>query len=106
MITVEQLAEELGINHEDVVEFVMVFLDYTENEDLPALLEGINSGDCEIVRKRAHSIKGAALNLLLPEISSLAERIEKMAASGNLADIKGIYLDILNNMQIVRQMLT
>lgn len=106
MITLEQLVEELGIDHEDVVEFVTVFLDYTENEDLPALLEGINSGDCEIVRKRAHSIKGAALNLLLPEISSLAERIEKKAASGNLADVKGLYSDILNNMQVVKQLLT
>ena len=106
MITIEELAEELGIDREDVFEFVSVFLDYTENEDLPALLEGIKNRDAEVVRKRAHSIKGAALNLMLSEISSLAGQLEKNAAVGNIDDSLSIYTDILERMKQVRENLT
>ena len=106
MITIEELAEELGIDREDVFEFVSVFLDYTENEDLPALVEGINNRDAEVVRKRAHSIKGAALNLMLSEISSLAGQLEKNAAIGKLDDSLSIYTDILERMKQVRENLT
>ncbi|MDA8406283.1 MAG: Hpt domain-containing protein [Deltaproteobacteria bacterium] len=106
MTTIEELAEELGIDREDVVEFISVFLDYTENEDLPALLDGINKKDAEVVRRRAHSIKGAALNLMLSEISSLASQLEKNAASGKLDDSLSIYADILERMKLVRETLT
>ncbi|MDR3603999.1 MAG: Hpt domain-containing protein [Desulfomonilaceae bacterium] len=106
MITIEELTEELGIDREDVVEFISVFLDYTENEDLPALLEGINKRDAEVVRKRAHSIKGAALNLMLSEISSLAAQLEKNAAVGKIDDSLSIYTDILERMKVVRETLT
>ncbi len=106
MITIEELAEELGIDREDVAEFVLVFLDYTENEDLPALLEGINLKDPEVVRKRAHSIKGASLNLMLPEISSLSGQLEKKAAAGNLDDSLSLYANIVEKMKVIREALT
>lgn len=98
--------EELGIDREDVIEFVSVFLDYTENEDMPALLSGINFGDYEEVRKRAHSIKGAALNLMLSEIASLAGQLEQNAAGGNLDDGLSLYGEILERMKTVKRWLT
>ena len=52
MITIDKLVEELGMEPDEVAEFISVFLDYTENEDLPALLEGVNSRNPEIVRQR------------------------------------------------------
>jgi HPt (histidine-containing phosphotransfer) domain-containing protein len=106
MITVEKLVEELGMEPDEVAEFISVFLEYTENEDLPALLHGINSGDAQTVRQRAHSIKGAALNLMLTEISSLAERMEKNAASGNLDQSQGQYNEIAEQVKLVRNLLT
>jgi len=102
----EEFVEMIDIGLEDVVEFISVFLDYTENEDLPALLEGINKRDAEVVRKRAHSIKGAALNLMLSEISSLAAQLEKNAAVGKIDDSLSIYTDILERMKVVRETLT
>jgi HPt (histidine-containing phosphotransfer) domain-containing protein len=103
MITIEELEKELGIDREDVVEFVSVFLDYTENEDLPGLLDGINRGDALVVKRRAHSIKGAALNLMLPEVSSLAEEMEKKAGEGNLDNSPALYASILDAMKLVKQ---
>lgn len=103
MITIEELAKELDIDREDVIEFVSVFLDYTENEDLPALLDGINRKDALVVKRKAHSIKGAALNLMLPEISSLAEEIEKKAGQGNLDNSPALYASIVDVMKLVKQ---
>ncbi len=103
MITIEELAKELDIDREDVIEFVSVFLDYTENEDLPALLDGINRKDALLVKRKAHSIKGAALNLMLPEISSLAEEIEKKAGQGNLDNSPALYASIVDVMKLVKQ---
>ncbi|MEI6135107.1 MAG: Hpt domain-containing protein, partial [Desulfomonile sp.] len=106
MITIDKLVEELGMEPDEVAEFISVFLDYTENEDLPALLEGVNSRNPEIVRQRAHSIKGAALNLMLTEISSLAEQMEKNAASGNLDQSEARYNAIVEKVKMVRDLLT
>ncbi|MGC8657698.1 MAG: Hpt domain-containing protein [Desulfomonilaceae bacterium] len=103
MITIEELTEELGIDREDVLEFISVFLDYTENEDLPALTSGIRSGDHEEVRRRAHSIKGAALNLMLPEVASIAAQLEKNAAEGNLQDGPNLCASIVEKMKIIRE---
>jgi HPt (histidine-containing phosphotransfer) domain-containing protein len=105
MTSIEEMAEELGIDREDVLEFLGVFVDYTENEDLPGLKAGLDSQDVQTVRKRAHSIKGAALNLQLTEIASLAERIEKKATAESLDGVEAMYLDIQEQMNVVRLLL-
>ncbi len=105
MTSIEEMAEELGIDREDVLEFLGVFVDYTENEDLPGLKTGLDSQDVQTVRKRAHSIKGAALNLQLTEIASLAERIEKKATAESLDGVEAMYLDIQEQMNVVRLLL-
>lgn len=106
MITIEKLVEELGMEPDEVSEFIGVFLDYTENEDLPVLLEAINAGNAEVVRQRAHSIKGASLNLMLTEISSVAEQMEKNAAQGNLVHSQLQYAEIVEKVKLVRDLLT
>ena len=105
MPTIDEMSEELGIDREDVIEFLGVFLEYTENEDLPGLKTAIDNGDVLAVKKRAHSIKGAALNLQLNEIASMAERIEKNAGSDSLDGAEAIYSDILEQMNTVRMLL-
>lgn len=105
MPTIDQMSEDLGLDREDVVEFLGVFLEYTENEDLPGLKSAIDSSDVLTVKKRAHSIKGAALNLQLNEIASLAERLEKNAGTENLDGATAIYMDILEQMNAVRMLL-
>lgn len=105
MATIDEMSEELGIDREDVIEFLGVFLEYTENEDLPGLKSAIENGDVTTVKKRAHSIKGAALNLQLAEIASLAERIEKNAGANSLEGAEAMYTDILEQMNTVRLLL-
>ncbi|MGD9817838.1 MAG: Hpt domain-containing protein [Desulfomonilaceae bacterium] len=105
MTTIEQMSEDLGIDKEDVLEFLSVFVDYTENEDLPGLKLALENGDASTVRKRAHSIKGAALNLQLTEIASIAERIEKTAAVNSLEGVEGMYTDIQEQINAVRLLL-
>jgi HPt (histidine-containing phosphotransfer) domain-containing protein len=105
MTSIEEMCENLGIDREDVVEFLGVFIDYTENEDLPGLKLAIDNRDVSTVRKRAHSIKGAALNLQLSEIASLAERIEKTAAAESLDGVEAMYTDIQEQMNSVRMLL-
>ena len=53
MTTIEQMSEDLGIDKEDVLEFLSVFVDYTENEDLPGLKSALENRDVSTVRKRA-----------------------------------------------------
>ncbi|MDD3473155.1 MAG: Hpt domain-containing protein [Syntrophaceae bacterium] len=105
MTTIEQMSEDLGIDKEDVLEFLSVFVDYTENEDLPGLKSALENRDVSTVRKRAHSIKGAALNLQLNEVASLAERIEKTAAANSLEGVEAMYTDIQEQINAVRLLL-
>lgn len=84
IIRVKEMAEERGIDEEEAYEFLNLFLDYTQNEDLPALCEALKAEDCPLARKRAHSIKGAALNLKLDEIACVAESLEHKCRAADL----------------------
>jgi HPt (histidine-containing phosphotransfer) domain-containing protein len=87
IVPIKAIAEELGIEEDEVMEFLQDFLDYTETEDLVGLTAALNSGDCDLVEKRAHSIKGAALNLKLVEVAGLSAQIEK---KGLATDLEGV----------------
>ena len=76
MIPVREIADERGLDEEDVYELLEIFVDYTRTEDLAALQEAVDNGNAVVARQKAHSIKGAALNLKLTEISSLARTLE------------------------------
>lgn len=84
MISIADIAAERGLDEADLVEFMTEFVDYSEQEDLKGLQEAIAAQDAPTVRTRAHSIKGAALNLGLSEIASIAESLEKKGAQGSL----------------------
>jgi HPt (histidine-containing phosphotransfer) domain-containing protein len=65
-------------------------LHYTETQDLVALQEALACGDHEVMRDRAHSIKGAALNLKLAVIADCAKSIETACSSGNLEGVPAL----------------
>ncbi|MGB9617016.1 MAG: Hpt domain-containing protein [Desulfomonilaceae bacterium] len=88
MISLKDIALERGIDVADVIEFINDFIDYSEQEDLKGLQEAVNGRDAPGVRSRAHSMKGAALNLGLTDIAKLAETIEKKGAEGSLEGIQ------------------
>lgn len=88
MISLQDIAAERGLDEADLVEFITEFVDYSEQEDLKGLQEAIIAADAPTVRSRAHSIKGAALNLGLSEIASIAETLEGKGAEGSLDGIQ------------------
>jgi HPt (histidine-containing phosphotransfer) domain-containing protein len=87
MISIEKMASEQGLDRDDVIELVEDFLQYTETQDLVALQEAFACNNREVLRERAHSIKGAALNLKLAPIADCAKKIESACDTGNLEEV-------------------
>ena len=68
-------------------ELIEVFID--ELKRLTGeMQEGISSGDEELVRQAAHSVKGMGGTIGLPEISVLALTVENTAKESRLSDGK------------------
>ncbi|MDQ7785762.1 MAG: Hpt domain-containing protein [Desulfomonilaceae bacterium] len=105
MILIRQVAEERGIDEEDVYELLELFVEYTQSEDLEALREAIRVGNHVVARERAHSIKGAALNLKLSEIASLARNLEEKCGSADLEGAEDILAGIASELGVVRDFL-
>jgi HPt (histidine-containing phosphotransfer) domain-containing protein len=90
MISIDKVAAEQGLDPEDVIELLEDFLHYTETEDLVGLHEAFARGEVEAMRDRAHSIKGAALNLKLADIADCAKKIETACETGNLDGVSDL----------------
>ncbi|MDZ7261602.1 MAG: response regulator, partial [candidate division KSB1 bacterium] len=54
-------------------------------ERLQKLMAALQTGDVRVVERQAHSIKGAASNLSATSIADIAQRLETMGRSGDLA---------------------
>lgn len=89
-IILRDIALERGLDEEDIVEFLQDFVEYTESEDMPGLKAAVDARDHVTAKQKAHSIKGAALNLKLADIAADAEKIEKKAAQGDLDGVPEI----------------
>lgn len=95
MISLEEIALERGLDVADVVEFINDFIEYSEQEDLKLLNEAVNGGDAAAAKLRAHSMKGAALNLGLTELASAAETIEKKASEGSVEGCQALVSELI-----------
>jgi len=82
---IKSMAEELGLEAEEMRRLVLTFLESTE-QDILLLGQAFAEGDAEKLRAAAHHIKGAAANLELNEIAEAAKGIEDKARSGILED--------------------
>jgi HPt (histidine-containing phosphotransfer) domain-containing protein len=101
MIMIKEIAEERGIDEEDVYELLELFLEYTQTEDLAALREALHNRNHSVAREKAHSIKGAALNLKLTEIVSLAREIENKCDAADLAGVEDLLTAIAHQLRLV-----
>jgi HPt (histidine-containing phosphotransfer) domain-containing protein len=90
MIDIDKFATAQGLDRQDVIELLHDFLEYTETEDLPGLRSSLEAQDLGEVRRRAHSIRGAALNLSLGMIAAPAEKIEKEAQTLSPEQFQGL----------------
>ena len=79
----KELAENLGLEEEEFVEIVELFVEKTASE-LIELQGAIDKSDIKEVIAIGHSIKGASGNLGFIEIAELADAVELKAREGSL----------------------
>jgi len=78
-----ELAKNLGLEEEEYLELIELFIE-TSMSDLNQLHSAIEEGSAEKAAKAAHSLKGAAINLGLIELSEIAKEIEEKACNDQL----------------------
>ncbi len=79
----QELAENLGLEIDEYRELIELFID-TGAADFRKIQEGMAGGDSEQVSRSAHTIKGAAGNLGLMDVSDTAKIIEDRATNNQL----------------------
>ena len=89
----KELAENLGLEVDEYRELIELFVD-TGAADFQKIDEGMSTGDSELVMRSAHTIKGAAGNLGLMDVSETAGIIEENANNNNM-DGLGATVDVL-----------
>ncbi len=82
----QELAENLGLEIDEYKELIDLFID-TGSADFQKIQEGLVSRDADQVMRSAHTIKGAAGNLGLMDVSATAKVIEENASNNRLDDI-------------------
>ena len=82
----QELAENLGLEIDEYKELIELFID-TGEADFQKIQEAMAGRDADQVMRSAHTIKGAAGNLGLMEVSETAKIIEDNARNNQLDDI-------------------
>ncbi|RJQ65006.1 MAG: Hpt domain-containing protein [Desulfobacteraceae bacterium] len=72
------IAGKLGLDEAEFMEVLTLFVQVSES-DLQNMESGLRKGNARQVAESAHSIKGAAMNLGIAEISDAASAIETKA---------------------------
>ena len=86
MDTLASLADTVELSPSDYRPLLQAFIEQTA-VDLEGIRTGIEKRDIRSISERIHSIKGAALNLGLSEISRLTE---KMSSLNKAEDMEGV----------------
>ena len=83
----QELAENLGLEVDEYRELIELFID-TGSADFQKIQEALAGGNSEQVMRSAHTIKGAAGNLGLMDVSETAKTIEDCASKNQLDSIR------------------
>jgi histidine phosphotransfer protein HptB len=83
----QELAENLGLEVDEYRELIELFID-TGTADFQSIQEALEGGNSEQVMRSAHTIKGAAGNLGLMDVSETAKKIEDCASKNQLDSIQ------------------
>jgi HPt (histidine-containing phosphotransfer) domain-containing protein len=83
----QELAENLGLELDEYRELIELFID-TGSADFRTIQEALAGGNSEQVMRSAHTIKGAAGNLGLVDVSDTAKNIEDSASKNQLDSIE------------------
>ena len=80
------MANSMGLEEDEFIEVLSLFVEVSES-DLLNMDTGLKNEDAKSVSDAAHSIKGAALNLGLSDISKIAQGVEMRARDENLQGV-------------------
>ncbi len=83
----KELAENLGLEEDEYKELIELFID-TGTADFQTIQSAMGAKDAEQVKRSAHTIKGAAGNLGLLEVSETAKIIEEKAHNNQLEQVE------------------
>ncbi len=83
-INLKQMAENVGLEVDEYLSLLALFIETTVDY-LSELKSAIHNGDSKRVYETIHTIRGAAENLGIPDISEIAKAIE-MKARQNILD--------------------
>jgi HPt (histidine-containing phosphotransfer) domain-containing protein len=89
----KQLASEIGIDDEDFMELVALFITTTLS-DLAKIKQGVSENRPEDAAAASHSIKGAAGNMGFGEMFALTKKMEFQAKEGNLENFDAYIIDL------------
>ena len=92
-LDLEQIAQELDFDLEDVEMLIEVFLE-SAYENLDGLKAAIDSNNLQEIHHLGHAIKGSSANLTLMDISNIAKEIEQNAKEGNSIDYEKKYMEL------------
>jgi len=82
-MNIKKLAEGLGLEEEEYMEILELLVD-SGIADIVSLEAAAGNNDAEEAVKAAHSLKGAAANMGLVELSEIAKEIEFRAKEQDL----------------------
>lgn len=94
----KELGSRLGIDEEDFMELVDLFVD-TSLGDLDKIKAGVQSDNPADAAAASHSIKGAAGNLGFDSIFELAKNMEMLAKQGSLENFDAMIDDLENQVK-------
>jgi HPt (histidine-containing phosphotransfer) domain-containing protein len=100
-MSIKELSENLGLDEEVYVEVLALFLE-TSLSDLDKMASAIREGSPDRFADAAHSIKGAAANLGLKELSDLAKDAEMKGRIHSLDGVGQVMDSLREKLDVVR----
>ncbi len=85
-MNIKELSENLGLEEDEYRELIDLFIE-SGGADFQKILAGMAAGDADQVMRAAHTIKGAAGNLGLVDVSAAAKVIEARAMNNQLSEL-------------------
>ncbi len=82
-MNVKRIMQDLGLKEDEVLEMMDIFIE-SGKSDLDMVEAALGENNIPDVARYAHSLKGAALNFGLDEITRKAQEMESEARSGAL----------------------
>lgn len=95
------MGAKLGLDEDEYKELVDLFV-MTGGSDFETLQSALAEGDADTVMRSAHTIKGAAGNLGLMDVSAVAKVIEYRAMKNNLTDLAQTVETLKSQLDIIQ----